>query len=94
MTLKETFQKRLERGDSADDLLDVVRDYKSNGLSQREAYDELQELWLSYGFDDDDRDGVNPLRDNLEYAMEVVWGFCPSGQGIWDGSLSQQRQPT
>jgi hypothetical protein len=49
MTFKETFQKRLERGDGADELLTLVRDYKAKGLSQREAYDELQELWLSYG---------------------------------------------
>jgi len=94
MTFKETFQKRLERGDGADELLTLVRDYKAKGLSQREAYDELQELWLSYGFDDDDHDGVNSIRDNLEYVMEVVWGFCPAGRALWEGSLSQQRQPT
>jgi hypothetical protein len=88
MTFQKTFQKKLELGDDADALLDLVREYKAKGLSQRAAYDELQELWLSYGFDDDDHDGANPLRDNVEYVMEVVWGFCPSGQGLWEGSLS------
>jgi hypothetical protein len=93
MTLKSEFQKQLEAGADDSGLVALVRRFKADGLSQREAYDQLHALWLEYGFDDDDTD-ESPLRDNLEYVMEIVWGFCPAGRAIWDGSLSNESQPS
>ena len=93
MTFKTEFQSKLESGVEYDELLALVRQCKTDGLSQRETYDQLQELWLKYGFDDDDG-GDNPIRDNLEYVMEIVWGFCPDPRQIWESSLSRQNQPT
>lgn len=92
MALKNEFQANLERGADHEELLALVRRFKTGGVGQREAYDQLQELWLEYGFDDDD--GETSIRENLEYVMEIVWGFCPAGRRIWEQSLSKQNQPT
>jgi len=92
-TFKSHFQDRLERGTDHGELLALVRTYKARGLSQREAYDQLQELWMEFGFDDDDGED-DPIRDNLEYVMQIVWGFCPDGARIWEDSLSTHNQPT
>lgn len=75
----------LSRGASHDELLHIVRRFKADGVTQREAYDALHEIWLEQGYDEDDGEGEDQLRDNLEYAMEVVW----YGQrGIWESGLS------
>ncbi|MGD9857893.1 MAG: hypothetical protein AB7U20_23360 [Planctomycetaceae bacterium] len=94
MRLKTEFRASLESGANHDELAALVRRHKASGLSQREAYDQLQQLWVEYGFDADDHDGENPVRDNLEYIMEIVWGFCPAERAIWEDSLSTQNQPT
>jgi hypothetical protein len=72
-------------------LLDIVRAFKAEGGAQRIAYDTLEAIWKDYGFDQSDGSDKNSTRDELEYAMEIVWGFCAEGFGIWDGSLSQRR---
>jgi hypothetical protein len=94
MTLKHETQSLLESGGDSSDVIDLVRRFKSDGTSQREAYDALQDLWAGYGFDDDDQAEPNRIRNELEHAMEVVWGFCPEATRIWDTSLSNERQPT
>lgn len=94
MNPKRDFKKALEAGSGHAVLLELVREYKHVGLSQRAAYDTLQELWLEYGFDNDPHEGENEIRDDLEYVMEVVWGFCPAGIAIWPGSLSSEKQPS
>lgn len=83
----------LESGADHAALLELVRRHKEGGLSQRDAYDALHELWLEHGFDDDQK-GENQLRDDLEYVMEIVWGFCPAAAAIWPTSLSNEKQPT
>jgi len=94
MSLKTEFKEALEGGAAHDALLDLVRRHKQAGLDQRPAYDALRALWLEYGFDDDAQDDENAVRDNLEYVMEVVWGYCPAGSSLWPTSLSRERQPT
>ena len=68
---------------------DLGFQFKAGGGSQREAYETLQAIWLKLGFDTDEGEADNTLRNNLEYVMEVVWGFCSPGASIWDGSLSR-----
>jgi hypothetical protein len=75
-------------------LLEIMRRFKEAGGSQREAYETLQRIWEEHGFQDDEHDNPNLLRDELEYTMEVVWGFCSSGQMIWDSSLTNNYQPS
>jgi len=87
MALKSEFVEALQRGVDHESLLNIVRRHKQLGLTQRETYDVLQEIWHEKGFDVDDGEH-NPLRDNLEYVMEIVWGFCSAGRGIWDTSLT------
>jgi hypothetical protein len=94
MNLKQDIKAALDAAAGDDALLELVRQHKRAGLEQRAAYDELQEVWLEFGFDNDSHDGENATRDNLEYLMEVVWGFCPAGIAIWPTSLSPERQPT
>jgi hypothetical protein len=72
-------------------LMDIMRHFKEAGGSQREAYDTLQRIWEEHGFHDDEHASPNVLRDELEYTMEVVWGFCSSGQRIWDSSLNNEQ---
>lgn len=94
MTFKDAFQNKLSSGADHEELIELVLQFKADGIGQREAYDRLQEIWLEYGFDDDDGESRNVIRDNLEYVMEIVWGFCPTASQIWEGSLSRQDQPT
>lgn len=93
MTLKREFKTALEAGEDHRALLDIVRRHKASGLAQRDAYDALQELWQEYGYHDDEQ-SESELRNNLEYIMEIVWGFCPAAAAIWPESLSNERQPT
>jgi len=88
MDMKREFQDALERGATHDSLVEIVRRHKQGGMTQRQSYDALQEIWLEKGFDDDDGEEENPVRDELEAVMEIVWGFCPSQRAIWDTPLS------
>lgn len=88
VAFRDEFLAALREGATIDALLDAVRQFKTGGGTQREAYETLQAIWLEFGFDSDEGKELNPLRDNLEYVMEVVWGFCSPGASIWDGSLS------
>lgn len=94
MNLKRDFKEALESGAGHEALLELVRRHKHAGLGQRAAYDALQDLWLEYGFENDSQEGENAIRDNLEYVMEVVWGFSPASVAIWPTSLSMEKQPT
>jgi hypothetical protein len=86
--LKNDFRTALEEHLGHESLLEIVRRYKSAGGGQRQAYDALQSLWIEMGFDEDPHDAENETRDNLEYVMEVVWGF--SGRPIWESSLANR----
>jgi hypothetical protein len=65
-----------------------MRRFKEAGGTQKEAYDTLQRIWEAYGFQDEEHDVPNLVRDELEFTMEVVWGFCSAGQRIWESSLA------
>ncbi|MEX0701679.1 MAG: hypothetical protein WD069_06235 [Planctomycetales bacterium] len=93
MDVKGEFRTALESGANDAALLELVRRHKASGLAQRDAYDALQELWQEYGFHDDDQT-ESEVRNNLEYVMENVWGFCPAAAAIWPESLSNEKQPT
>ncbi len=88
MNLKLEFSKALHSGASQEALIEIVLQYKSTGGTQRGAYDQLHELWLELGFDEDESDHPNSQRDELEYVMELVWGFCSSEKTLWETSLS------
>lgn len=88
MNFNADFRKALLSGASHENLINLVLDYKSVGGTQRVAYDQLHELWLAVGFDEDESDHPNPQRDEVEYVMELVWGFCSSEKALWETSLS------
>jgi hypothetical protein len=89
MNLQSEFQDALARGADDDELLDVVRRYKSGGGNQREAYDALHAIWSDHGYAADTSESDDPTRDQLEYVMEIVWGFCSTDQAIWETTLSK-----
>ena len=33
---------------------------------------------------------ADPVRDDLEYVMEIVWGYCSSEAAIWETSLRNE----
>lgn len=74
MNLKADFRKDLLSGASHDDLIKLVLEYKSAGVTQRVAYDQLHELWLELGFNEDESNRPDPQRDELEYVIELVGG--------------------
>lgn len=80
----------LQKKRDHNELVEIIRQYKAAGKNERETYNELQEIWLAFGFDEDDGSEPNPVRDNLELVMELVWGFCPQGRAIWGKSLSNE----
>ena len=88
MDLKLTIQVALQDTQSSFALLEIIRAFKESGGSQCKAYDTLESIWKDFGFDNDDGSTENCLRDHLEVAMEVVWGFCPTSKMIWSQSLS------
>ena len=88
MNLRTEFQDALARGADDEELLDIVRRYKSRGGKQREAYDALHAIWADHGYDADASESDDPTRDRLEYVMEIVWGFCSTEQAIWETTLS------
>jgi hypothetical protein len=88
MNLNLEFRNALLAGATQEELKEIVLRYKTSGGTQRDAYDHLHELWLELGFDEDESDAPNPQRDELEYVMEIVWGFCSSDKALWEKSLS------
>lgn len=77
------FRNVMEQGATHEALLEIVRQNKSAGATQRETYDALHELWLAYGFDNSEVE--TPMQNELGFVLEVVW----YGQrGTWDTSLS------
>lgn len=75
MKPKSDLQAALDQGADHKTLLGIARRHKDRGVTQREVYDTLQRIWLDFGFNDDEGDAPNRLRDELEFAMEIVWGF-------------------
>lgn len=86
--LEAEVRAALERGADHRSLLETVGRYKDRGVTQREAYDALERIRLGFGFNDDEGDAPNRLRDELEFTMEVVWDFCSGGQRIRETSLT------
>jgi hypothetical protein len=80
MDLKQEFLRALNSGESHDALLDLVRRHQALGLTARQSYDVLHQIWLDFGFDDSDKEGA--LRNNLEYVLEKVW---------YQGGLTKSR---
>jgi hypothetical protein len=76
MDLKTEFLRALRDGESYDNLLELVHRYQAQGITPREVYQVLHQLWLEFGFN---RGGEgNDLQDNLEAVMERVWYGCPA----------------
>jgi hypothetical protein len=76
MNLRSEFETAWKAGNDHDSLLGLVHRHQQQGLTAREAYSLLHELWLDNGFDDSD--GANDLRDNLEYVLEKIWYEQPA----------------
>jgi hypothetical protein len=72
---KSQIREALESGATYDSLREVLKQYYDLGCSKSEAYETLQQLWLEYGYDDDEHDQPDPRRDELEYLLERVWYF-------------------
>jgi hypothetical protein len=79
MALNQEFLAGLQNGMDHDSLLDMVHRYQRRGMSPREAYDTLQQIWLDFGFDKIEEG--SGLQDNLEYVMEKTWYECPAVDG-------------
>lgn len=71
MLLKQEFLKALRSGEDHRSLLELVHRHQAQGMTPRESYNVLEEIWLELGFAETEEGG--PLRDELEYVMERVW---------------------
>lgn len=71
MDFKQEFLAALKGGQDADCLLGLVSRHQAQGLTCEQAYQDLEQLWLDFGFNRTDEGGN--LQDNLEYVMERVW---------------------
>lgn len=76
MTFKQEFLSALKGGKGYQTLLEMVRRFQKEGLLQQQTYDDLQEIWLEFGFDN--RQDGGDLQNNLEAVMEKVWYECPA----------------
>lgn len=77
MNFKNDFLNALTAGEDYEALMESVRRYRVQGLSQDAAYETLHEIWLEYGFNKKEAD-EGTLQDNLESVMEKVWYGCPA----------------
>jgi hypothetical protein len=75
MTFKQEFLAALHSGQDHRALLDIVRRHHAS-LPARESYDQLEQIWLGFGFHKTDE--TSSLRDELEYVMERVWYYGPN----------------
>ena len=73
VSFRERFRDALERGAEYEALREMVRHYYTLGGEKKEAYDALQEIWLEYGYDDNEHEQPDRKRDDLEAVMERVW---------------------
>jgi hypothetical protein len=69
---KSDFLAAFQGGKDYHALMDLVRRYRTEGLSSEAAYEALEEIWLGYGFDDSTAE-EGTLQDTLETVMEKVW---------------------
>lgn len=76
MTLKIAILAALRSGEDDRSLQELVHLYQAQGMTPRDSYNVLQEIWQEFGFHETEESG--PLRDALEYLMERVW-FQGSG---------------
>lgn len=91
--LREEIRSGLQASLSPETLLEIVRQHRARGMNQRAIYDTLEEIWRELGFHDDESPlgcEPNPRRETLQQIMDVVWGYCSRGSGIWDSSLNDE----
>jgi hypothetical protein len=72
MNFKSDFHGALRAGKDYEALMELVRQYRLQGLSLDAAYKALEELWLEHGFNETEA-GEGSLQDTLETVMEKVW---------------------
>jgi hypothetical protein len=72
MNFKNEFLAALEGRHDYDALMDLVRRFRTQGLSSDVAYETLQEIWQERGFAETVAD-EGSLQDTLETVMEKVW---------------------
>jgi hypothetical protein len=89
-TLRAEVADALRRGAGQSELLAIIRAFKARGGDQRAAYDTLEAVWKAQGFDADGGGDAGPIRDELEYVMEIVWGYCSREAAIWETSLTNE----
>jgi hypothetical protein len=73
MSLKDEFLVALQSGQGYEELRSLARRHVHAGLQGRAAYDELEQIWLDYGFNDSDDE--SDFRNNLEAVTERLWYF-------------------
>jgi hypothetical protein len=79
MSFKDKFKTSLTSGADHDQLLALVHEHQAHGgMSSKEAYAILHQVWLDLGFDDSNQPSA--LQDNLEYVLEKVWYECPAAE--------------
>ena len=76
MSLKNEFVAAWKAGTGDHALLELVHRFQAQGMSARDAYWALHELWVESGFNDSVES--SPLQDNLEYVLERLWYECPA----------------
>ena len=77
MNFKNEVLSALRTGRGFRCLMELVRRYRLQGLSQDAAYETLHEIWLEYGFDKKEAE-EGTLQDNLEHVMEKAWYGYPA----------------
>ena len=70
---KSQLREALDKGAGYEHLKELVRQYYAVGCTKSEAYETLQQIWLDYGYDNDEHSEPDSKRDELEYLMERVW---------------------
>ena len=75
----------LDKGEPLDHLLEIVRQFKQCGVSQRTVYEKLMGIWMRFGCGDESEQ--SPRCERIESLLEIVCERRPSKYAIWGTAL-------
>lgn len=82
---REEIVQGLGRSATLQELIEVISRHKDQGVTQKDAYETLEALWIEMGCQGAEEE--NMTCSQLGALMDRVWGYCSTKDAIWHTSL-------